>query len=160
MTEKERFIARFEAKWRQPDDHHFNIEGKSISMAEWAWLFQDKNYQVVVQTRKRGIMVSTVWLGLDHGFSYREPHVPIIFETMIFGGWFSDGNEWQVRYATLDQAIAGHRQACAFAFGWRSRLREIRRAWTPDIPMPPLGRWKPPASYARPWDKDYKEPAV
>jgi hypothetical protein len=49
--------------------------------------------------------VSTVFLGIDHSFSDDGP--PIIFETMIFGGPF---DEYQWRYATWDEAAAGHKR--------------------------------------------------
>lgn len=49
------------------------------------------------------IHLSTVYLGLNHGFT---PGLPIrIFETMIFG--FAD-HEYQWRYATRAAAHAGH----------------------------------------------------
>lgn len=47
--------------------------------------------------------VSTVWLGLDHGFLPGGP--PLIFETMIFGGDYAD---YCQRYATEAEAAAGH----------------------------------------------------
>jgi hypothetical protein len=47
------------------------------------------------------VAVSTAWLGLDHGGG----GVPLIFETMIFGGEF-DG-EMQ-RYHTEEDALEGH----------------------------------------------------
>jgi hypothetical protein len=48
--------------------------------------------------------ISTVWLGIDHGYGHGPP---IIFETMIFGGR-DDG--FQARYATKEAALAGHRR--------------------------------------------------
>jgi hypothetical protein len=47
--------------------------------------------------------VSTVFLGLDHGFGYSG--LPILFETMIFGGQH-DG--YQTRYCTKQEALEGH----------------------------------------------------
>jgi len=57
--------------------------------------------------------ISTVFLGLDHGFSLDgEEHTPILFETMVF----SYSNEvdklhdlYQDRYATWDEAVVGHK---------------------------------------------------
>lgn len=117
-TEKERFLARF------PDvpameGEHFNIEGKPISFAEWGWLHSDRHYTIIFHTRRRGILVSTVWLGINHGWGEMPP---IIFETMIFRGGH-DG--YQERYATLDEAIVGHKYACTFAFSWTARLRRL-----------------------------------
>ena len=48
------------------------------------------------------VTVSTVFLGLDHGWG---ESVPIVFETMVFGGHL-DEKQW--RYATWDGAVAGH----------------------------------------------------
>ncbi len=47
-------------------------------------------------------VVSTVFLGLDHSFG---SEVPILFETMVFGGDL-DGEE--ERYSTWDEAEIGH----------------------------------------------------
>lgn len=49
--------------------------------------------------------VSTVFLGLDHGWN----GVPMWFETMIFSEFANDRlNEWCERYTTWEQAKAGH----------------------------------------------------
>lgn len=49
------------------------------------------------------VMVSTVFLGFDHGWGDGPP---IVFETMIFHGPLSDE---QHRYADWDTAEAGHK---------------------------------------------------
>ena len=54
-----------------------------------------------------GVTVSTVFLGLDHQW---EGGPPLIYETMIFGGVH---DEFQERYSTRDEAIAGHAVAVA-----------------------------------------------
>lgn len=47
--------------------------------------------------------VSTIWLGLDHGFGTGPP---VIFETMVFG---DDSEDLDVaRYSTEQQARDGH----------------------------------------------------
>ena len=55
------------------------------------------------------VRVSTVFLGLDHSFSFGR-NKPILFETMIFGGRY---NDFQKRYATWEEAEVGHRKAVA-----------------------------------------------
>lgn len=147
-------LAEFDSQFGAEMDgtpRHFNIEGKPISFSEWARRFEDRGYQQIVATRKRGILVSTVWLGLNHSFGYGPP---MIFETMIFGRE-AEKYEYQDRYTTLDEALLGHEYACKVAFGWRSRLREALWRFTPEIPMPPVWRWKPPKTWAKPWEKDY-----
>ena|SRR6185436_8176985 len=51
------------------------------------------------------IMVSTVFLGLDHSFGFGGP--PLLFETMVFGGPMDQEME---RYSTWDEAKAGHEE--------------------------------------------------
>ncbi len=60
-----------------------------------------------------GIVVSTVFLGLDHNFfgNLDGNSDPLLFETMIFAGnW--DGEEMR-RYFTWEEAEAGHREMVA-----------------------------------------------
>ena len=52
------------------------------------------------------VQISTVFLGIDHAFGSGPP---ILWETMIFGGLL---DEFQERYATKAEALAGHQEAC------------------------------------------------
>jgi len=61
-----------------------------------------------------GMLVSTLFLGLDHNLLGGRP---LLFETMVFAGKWSD--IWTERYSTRDEALAGHARALA-------RLEEIR----------------------------------
>jgi hypothetical protein len=56
-----------------------------------------------------GEQVSTVFLGLDHGFNFDSciKHLPILFETMVFGGKYSRKG-WQ--YSSCGEAKNGHWQ--------------------------------------------------
>lgn len=49
--------------------------------------------------------VSTVFLAIDHNYDYSSNPKPILFETMIFGG-YRDGD--QERYSSWDEALEGH----------------------------------------------------
>lgn len=51
--------------------------------------------------------ISTVWLGLDHGFPWMRNHRPLIYETMVFheGDTMDTHTE---RYSTLEEAFIGH----------------------------------------------------
>ena len=55
---------------------------------------------------KGDILVSTVFLGINHRCG---EGVPVLFETMVFGGKHSD---LQRRYCTYDEAIEGHNNIC------------------------------------------------
>ncbi len=73
---------------------------------EWAkWL--ESNDRVLIQTHSQdnSIMVSTVFLGLDHGLG---GHPPVLWETMIFGG---KHDQFQERYCSKSEALVGHQKA-------------------------------------------------
>lgn len=60
--------------------------------------------KVVAKDEINGVRISTVFLGMDHGFHGE----PLLFETMIFGG---EHDMYQERYSTYDQAEKGHKVA-------------------------------------------------
>jgi len=78
---------------------------KEPDLLKWAKWFQDAERSVKRTTISDDVLVSTVFLGIDHQF---EDGPPLLFETMIFGG-DRDGDMW--RYATWDEAEAGHDEA-------------------------------------------------
>lgn len=90
---------------------YFDKEGKPLTMEEWMGLFGDWNYRVIANscdtTRNKVIVVSTVWLGIPHGYDGKGR--PAIFETLIE----VDGEEeGMVRYVSAVEAIDGHRAVC------------------------------------------------
>lgn len=67
---------------------YFDRLGNPITMREWMAGFHSMEYKIVAKDEIGPYEVSTVWLGLDHGFAFppRDPgYKPIIFETMVFG---------------------------------------------------------------------------
>ena len=75
-------------------------------LLKWAAWFGDSGEKRIVAKDTIGeSKVSTVFLGLDNSFG---GNVPILYETMIFGGK-EDG--YQERYATKEEAVAGHKKA-------------------------------------------------
>jgi hypothetical protein len=104
----------------------YDMLGKEITLEEWALMFEsgDDTKRRVAYDVVGGVTVSTVLLGVDHNFFGEGP--PIIFETMIFGGRY---DEYQERYATLEQARAGHDRALKLVLGkvpfWKRFLREV-----------------------------------
>jgi hypothetical protein len=55
--------------------------------------------------------ISTVFLGLDHGFG--ENHKPLLWETMCFSD-NQDYNDYQIRYETYEEAVQGHKNCVDF----------------------------------------------
>jgi hypothetical protein len=74
----------------------------------WAWWMEKADRQVR-DSMQGDVRVSTVFLGLDHGFGGR----PKLFETMVFVGHAEQGCE---RYSTWDEAEAGHARWVAQVF--------------------------------------------
>lgn len=73
-------------------------------------------YKRVKETTIGPYWISTVWIGLDMGFSMDGSHTPLVFETMIFA---TEGHEAKAdldlycdRYPTLNAAEAGHEEVC------------------------------------------------
>lgn len=75
----------------------------------WAKWYETAERQIARDELANGVLVSTVFLGLDHAY-HSTP--PILFETMIFGG---EHDQFQDRYVTRDEAIEGHAKAVAMA---------------------------------------------
>lgn len=78
-------------------------------LMQWSMCMEDRSRKIVRQDQDPGseVGVSTVFLGLDHGFGSKGG--PVLFETMVFGGQH-DGE--MVRYQTWEEAEAGHEVVC------------------------------------------------
>jgi hypothetical protein len=100
----------------------YDKEGKPISPEEYSRLHADGEYLRVDLTQIGPYTVSTVWLGLDHGFG-RGPAV--IFETMVFTStaWNETRSRYDPeveplldidcrRYCTEEEATTGHEEVC------------------------------------------------
>lgn len=85
----------------------FILDGTKLvpvyDLIEWAtWI--ETNYQIATDEIGR-VRVLTTFFGLDIGHVFGRPQ---LFETMIFG----EGHPYAyARYATYDEAIAGHADA-------------------------------------------------
>lgn len=87
-------------------------------LMEWARFVETDGARRVAETRLNGLRVSTVFLGLDHSWSGK----PLFFETMIFRDGANPppainferikdwAHDYQMRYSTWDEAVAGHEQ--------------------------------------------------
>lgn len=84
------------------DGHKPIIENDPRKWADW---FETAD-RIVAKTQIGNIRVSTVFLGIDHNFGGSSKILPILFETMTFGGKL-DGE--QDRYSTWEEAEKGHK---------------------------------------------------
>lgn len=89
---------------------------KSNDLIKWAtWFETSGKKRILEQTTTQGVSVSTVFLAMDHSFNWgRQPSVPILWETMIFGSDLKFFKNYQVRYATREEALEGHKHAVEF----------------------------------------------
>jgi len=88
---------------------YFDRQEKPIDVSLWSALFEDERYKVVrSSTLLDGKWVSTVWLGMAHGFDRKGR--PLIFESMVFSQEGSYNELACARYATLRQARDGHKR--------------------------------------------------
>jgi hypothetical protein len=85
------------------------------SLEAWAQWFETADRAVGKDTIE-GVEVSTVFLGMDHGFMTSKP---VLFETMIFGGEF---DQFQWRDHTRTEAEQTHAVVVA-------ALRDGRNPW-------------------------------
>jgi len=89
------------------DKYILDDNGEPVPTADlqaWAAMFGDPR-RIVSKSHSGGVTVSTVFLGLDFSFGDGPP---LLFETMIFGG---PHDQYQERYTTRAEAIAGHTKA-------------------------------------------------
>jgi hypothetical protein len=107
------------------DDGHTPAPCDLMAWARWF----GRADRTVAFTQQGDVFVSTVFLGLDHGFGRKGP--PVLFETMTFRGTMtvdiggsqreiqaaSEGDREMWRYSTWDDALAGHAAICRRVFG-------------------------------------------
>lgn len=88
-----------------------NKEPVAVDMLQWAEWSGDQTKKIVKQNNfPDGVRVSTVFLGLDHAWGNE---IPILFETMIFGG---EHDQFQEHYSTWAAAEEGHQRAIELVF--------------------------------------------
>ncbi len=83
------------------DEDNNIVESDMLGYCEW--LKKNESRRIVGRTQVGDILVSTVFLGIDHRFYGKGS--PVLFETMCFGGFF---DEQQHRYCTWAEALQGH----------------------------------------------------
>lgn len=101
----------------------FILEGREVvpcpDLMKWARWFETFDRRIAFDD-VNGHSVSTVFLGLDHGWGEGPP---LVFETMVFKNGSMTGEE-QWRCATYDEAEAQHARAVGI-FQRRANMRVI-----------------------------------
>lgn len=92
------------SRWYVLDNNNKPIPASITEAADW--LEEGSNRRTVKRDEISDILVSTVFLGLDH--SWTPGGKPVLWETMIFGG---EHDQYQDRYTSHKDALEGHKKA-------------------------------------------------
>ncbi len=97
-------------------NYNYILDGKTPvvepDLMKWArWFEKSRSERRVGKDMVGPFRVSTVFLGLDHGYGDGPP---LLFETMVFKG-DDDGELWMDRCSTWEDAEAMHERGCAWA---------------------------------------------
>lgn len=91
----------------------FMLDGKEVvpvtSISSFNAFMKNPARRRLAVDEVNGYIVSTVFLTIDHQYSYIEDAPPLFFETMVF----KEGSAIDLfceRYTTWDQAMDGHNQ--------------------------------------------------
>lgn len=95
---------------------YYVLKGKEVveteDLFEWGRMFENQESRRVARTGDDDHFVSTVFLGIDHGFGEGPP---LIFETMAF----LNGEEQDMtRSSTWAEAERQHRDMCIKVLGY------------------------------------------
>lgn len=87
-------------------NHYILVDRQPVQVDDYMefiyWRMQNEASMRVCFTRCDPYEVSTVFLGLAHGYHNGKP---LLFETLVFG---PNQVEQGSRYSTWDEAVAGH----------------------------------------------------
>lgn len=103
----------------------------SVDVKEWARFFEKADRRVrKTYLKKYGIVISTVFMGIDQSIGIGKDHFPYIFETMVFwpNNQEMDSQEMDSRelYSTWTQAVKGHRRITRMVIAQLRELNKIR----------------------------------
>ena len=90
------------------DKQVFPFVGDHMEWAEWCFGENGEKNRRVAEDVFNDVRVSTVFLGIDHGYMAGEL---LLFETMVFGG---DSDLACERCGTYEEALTAHQKACSF----------------------------------------------
>lgn len=110
------FMQRRDLTWKLDE----NNNAVPCSIAE-----RGESITEVCQEKIEGYFISTVFLGINHGWGNGPP---LLFETMIFDQNVEPNKCWQEiytdRYSTFQQAEAGHIEAVEWL---KNHIKDIKK---------------------------------
>lgn len=88
---------------------YWDRRGEPMSFVDWIVAVETGSRFVKQTTLGNGLWVSTIWLGMDHGWGQSKP---VIFETMVFPGKGDLRDLTCRRYTSELAARTGHLELC------------------------------------------------
>lgn len=88
------------SRWYILDNNNKPVAKPVLEASQW--LEDNDHRRILKRDEIGGILVSTVFLGLDHAW---DSDIPVLWETMIFGG---EHDQYQERYTSYKDALEGH----------------------------------------------------
>jgi hypothetical protein len=95
---------------------------KWAAWLEYSHTSPGKDNRIIERDYIGEVLISTVFLGLDHDFGSEGP--PVLWETMIFGG---ENDKYMRRYTSRNDAIVGHLEAVELVKAHDLDLKELER---------------------------------
>lgn len=95
------------------DNYILDEHGEPVrcdDLVAWAKWFQTAERHVAQDITPGGARVSTVFLGVDHGYGLGGPGIPVLWETMVFDGPMNMACD---RYTYREAAERGHARMLA-----------------------------------------------
>lgn len=114
---------------RQPVSIEIDIDTQQgrEDLRRWGQWFEEADRQVAVSRFFGAVVLSTVFLGLDHQWGQGPP---LLFESMAF--WFGEGGDC-FRCATWAEAEEQHARMCAQVLNprayWNELVELCRQTW-------------------------------
>lgn len=103
-------------------------EPDSLKWAAWfeqSGKSEGKDNRFLAHDHIGSVLVSTVFLGLDHSFmGSGGGNPPVLWETMVFQG---EHDQYQKRYRSRADALAGHDEAVEMVKSSQADLQELER---------------------------------
>lgn len=123
-----RFTSFMDVGYILDDDHNvITLTGEDASRRAWQWRYDNPDkIRVGFTAYSHDAYISTVFLSLDHDFSFSGK--PVLFESMVFN--VDSMPDLQTRYRTWAEAEAGHEtlERAVELLGYRRDTEEARAA--------------------------------
>lgn len=96
-------------KYRDHEMKYYILKDKHVveakNLLEWCSWFEHSGERILRKSKFSDIVVSTVFLGIDHNFTGKGP--PVVFESMVFGG---QHDQLCRRCCTYPEALQQHNE--------------------------------------------------